>query len=188
MQSSISDITLIIGIILGSAMLLGVIFVYVKNQTYGMGGTSLTVFGTLLIGLSIWKTAEISITPEGGLQAKFEAIERELMFVKQQSKDQNHKHQQQIQTLVTENNSLKTTSADLVKTINSVKAESIDLKRLNNENIKKIQTLTLQTDKLKEQNRVFKLDLDKVKSSSLQISNKLRRIDPQRFQAIQPNR
>lgn len=67
--------TLALGIALGTAMLSTVIFVYAKKQSFGLGGAVLTPFGVLLLGLSVWKTVDVSVSSDGGIQAKFEALE-----------------------------------------------------------------------------------------------------------------
>lgn len=188
MLSSITDIALLIGMILGAIMLLGVIFVYVKNQSYGMGGSALTVFGTLLIGLSIWKTAEISISPEGGLQAKFEALEQELVVVKRETEKQLNENENKIQTLAAVNEDLQIKSQTLSNTIAAVSLESKQLQQINTANLQKIQALSLKTEKLEEQNQTLKVDLTKLKTTSIQLSNKIKRIEPQRFPNFQPAR
>ena len=37
----------------------------------------------MLLGLSIWKTVEISITPKGEIEAKFEALEKRVEDVRE---------------------------------------------------------------------------------------------------------
>lgn len=193
MFASIPDFALLIGIVLGAIMLLGVIYVYVKNQSYGMGGTALTVFGTLLIGLSIWKTAEISISPDGGLQAKFEALEKRFITVKQETEQQLNENDQQIQTLAAVNEDLKVKSETLSATVASVKLEADQLKRINTVNLEKIQSLTLKTDKLEQQNNTLKFDLRKLKTTSAQLNDRIKNAELQRPQQLQnfqlqPNR
>lgn len=53
-------------------------WVYIKHQIFGLGGSILTPFGVLLLGLSIWKTVEISVSPGGKIEAKFRAIEEHI--------------------------------------------------------------------------------------------------------------
>ena len=86
MDPSITSAALILGLILGSLMLISVVFVFAKHQAFGMGGTLMTPFGVLLLGLSIWKTAEISVTPEGGLAAKFESLEQQVADINEEQK------------------------------------------------------------------------------------------------------
>jgi len=61
----------ITGVVIGSAMILTVLVVYYRSQKFALGGTVLTVFGTILIGLSIWVSIEVEISPDGRVQAKF---------------------------------------------------------------------------------------------------------------------
>lgn len=74
MEAKIVYAALIFGIVFGSLMLSSVIYVYIKHKTFGLGGSILTVFGVMLLSLSIWKTVEISVTPKGGIEAKFKAL------------------------------------------------------------------------------------------------------------------
>lgn len=76
MEYIILTVTLILGLLLGSIMLCTVLYVYIKRQIFGMGGSVLTTFGVLLLGLSLWKSVEVSVTSDGGIQAKFEALEK----------------------------------------------------------------------------------------------------------------
>ncbi|MEW8627047.1 MAG: hypothetical protein AB2551_14940 [Candidatus Thiodiazotropha sp.] len=75
MDQSIVVIALWAGIIFGSLLLGSVIFVYVRHREFGVGGSILTPFGVMLLGLSVWKTVDISVTADGGLEAKFRSIE-----------------------------------------------------------------------------------------------------------------
>ena len=61
MEQAIVYIALITGNLFGALMLGAVTFVYVKRQHFGLGSSVLTVFGTLLVGISVWQTAEITI-------------------------------------------------------------------------------------------------------------------------------
>lgn len=61
----IINIAIIIGMIIGSAMILVTLLVYFKHQKFSFGGTVLTMFGTVLIGLSIWANIEVKFD-EGG--------------------------------------------------------------------------------------------------------------------------
>ncbi len=63
--------TIILGLIIGSVMLIATTFVYVRHQTFSLGGSILTAFGTLLLGLSIWQSVEFTVGPDGGISASF---------------------------------------------------------------------------------------------------------------------
>ena len=65
---------LVLGMLFGSLMLIAVAWVYIKHQIFGLGGTTLTLFGVLFLGLSIFKTVKISVSPGGKIEAKFQAI------------------------------------------------------------------------------------------------------------------
>ena len=83
MEAKIVFTALILGLVFGSLMLCSLLFVYIKHKTFGLGGSVLTVFGVMLLGLSIWKTVEISITLEGEIEAKFEALEKRVEDVRE---------------------------------------------------------------------------------------------------------
>lgn len=69
------DYVIITGLILGSAMIVVMLLVYFKTHKFAFGGAVLTVFGTILIGLSIWANIEVSIGVDGGLEARFLQLE-----------------------------------------------------------------------------------------------------------------
>jgi hypothetical protein len=83
MEAKIAFTALIFGLVFGSLMLCSLLFVYIKNKTFGLGSSVLAVFGVMLLGLSIWKTVEISVTPEGEIKAKFEALEKRVEDVRE---------------------------------------------------------------------------------------------------------
>jgi|GEM_PF-4754458 len=83
MEGKILFIALILGIVFGILMLCCLLFVYIKNKKFGLGGSVLTVFGVMLLGFSIWKTAEISVTLEGNIEAKFEALTKRVEDVRE---------------------------------------------------------------------------------------------------------
>ena len=75
-------IALIVGMVFGAIMIASVCFVYVKSSTLDVGGTALCLVGALLIGMSVWSTAQIEVSPGGlklqveQLQDKVEEVER----------------------------------------------------------------------------------------------------------------
>lgn len=83
MEAKIVFTALILGLVFGSLMLCSLLFVYIKHKAFGLGGAVLTVFGVMLLGLSIWKTIEISVTPKGEIEAKFEALEKRVEDVRE---------------------------------------------------------------------------------------------------------
>lgn len=64
----------VVAMVLGALMLVSVCFVYVKHQTFGLGGTCLSGFGVILLGMSVWKTVDVSFD-EKGVRAKLEQVE-----------------------------------------------------------------------------------------------------------------
>ena len=83
MESKIVFTALILNLVFGSLMLCSLLFVYIKHRTFGLGYSVLTVFGVMLLGISIWKTVEISVTLEGEIEAKFEALEKRVEDVRE---------------------------------------------------------------------------------------------------------
>ena len=83
MEAKIVFTALILGLVFGSLMLCSLLFVYIKHKAFGLGGAVLTVFGVMLLGLSIWKTVEISVTPKGEIDAKFEVLEKRVEDVRE---------------------------------------------------------------------------------------------------------
>jgi hypothetical protein len=59
------------------------LFVYIKHKKFGLGGFVLTVFGVMLLGFSIWKTAEISVTLDAKIEAKFQALTKRVEDVRE---------------------------------------------------------------------------------------------------------
>ncbi len=64
--------TLTMGLVLGAVLLLAAVYVFVRHQKFGLGGGVLVAFGTVLLGLSLWQSVELSVGPEGGITAKFQ--------------------------------------------------------------------------------------------------------------------
>ena len=67
----IIEYTLIMGIIIGTISILGVVFNYVYHKHFELGGVVLVAFGTLLLGLSLWQSIELSIESDGSVSAKY---------------------------------------------------------------------------------------------------------------------
>ena len=83
MEAEIVFAALILGIVFGSLMLCCLLFVYIKHKKFGLGGFVLTVFGVMLLGFSIWKTAEISVTLDAKIEAKFQALTKRVEDVRE---------------------------------------------------------------------------------------------------------
>lgn len=54
-----------VGLVLGSAMIGTVCMVYLKKQLMGFGGAVLTIFGVVLVGLSVWSTVQVKVSKDG---------------------------------------------------------------------------------------------------------------------------
>ena len=63
--------TLITGIIVGVICLLAAVHNHIKYQNFGLGGAVLVAFGSMLLGLSVWQSVELSIDSEGRITAKY---------------------------------------------------------------------------------------------------------------------
>ncbi|WP_169567560.1 tetratricopeptide repeat protein [Sneathiella limimaris] len=68
-QHYLAAATAIVGMLLGSGLLICVCIVYVKKHLFGVGGSVMSVVGTILVGIGIWSTIEISIAPDGKIEA-----------------------------------------------------------------------------------------------------------------------
>lgn len=65
---SIQLVSFAFGLVLGSVLLLASVYNFVKHRSFGLGGSVLTVFGTMLVGLSLWSSFEVTVD-----QGKFSA-------------------------------------------------------------------------------------------------------------------
>jgi Putative peptidoglycan binding domain len=63
-----------VAMVVGTLMLGAVCFVYIKHQTFGLGGISLSAFGVILLGMSVWRSIDISFD-EKGVKAKLSQVE-----------------------------------------------------------------------------------------------------------------
>lgn len=77
-QTTIKPIALIMGLVLGSAMLVSVTVAFLLGHAFGFGGATLTLVGALMMGLSIWSSVQIRVSPEGGFEASFESFKQEV--------------------------------------------------------------------------------------------------------------
>jgi prefoldin subunit 5 len=78
MEGKILFIALVLGIVFGSLMLCCLLLVYIKHKKFGFGSFVLTLFGVMLLGFSIWMTAEISVTLAGKIEANFQALTKQV--------------------------------------------------------------------------------------------------------------
>lgn len=73
-DSLTSNPAFLVALILGTAMLASVCFVYVRNQSFGLGGVIMSGLGVVLVGMSVWKSIDISLSDKG-VTAKLEQVE-----------------------------------------------------------------------------------------------------------------
>lgn len=135
----ITNMAFIAGLILGSLAIISVCWVWVSKQVLGSGGGVLSFFGVLLVGLSLWSSASVEVSPEG-FRAEFERLQQEV--------DEMAVRSQQISNDVQAVAEANKTISHEVRTV----AENIDINRT--------QFLKL-TDALKQKQT---LNVDQVKS------------------------
>lgn len=112
----VTNVALWAGLVVGLLMLLGVCYVYVARSAFGLGGVVLSVFGVVLMGLSIWKTVEITISANGDITAKFARLERQVNDLRTTT-NQVRTNVEHLRTAVASTKqNLETKLADLAKT------------------------------------------------------------------------
>ncbi len=72
----INSLVIYTGVFIGSLMLLSVIWVWVSKQTFQLGGTLMSIFGTVLIGLSVFSSVTVKIGDD--LLVQFNALQEEV--------------------------------------------------------------------------------------------------------------
>lgn len=102
-------LTFILGMILGSTMIVVATYVYWKRQVFPIGAIVMTVFGTLLLGLSIWQSVKVQIGADGSLTTSFEKLKQE---VKEEVKQSNQSVSEKIEDLKT---SISTDTSNLTR-------------------------------------------------------------------------
>ena len=80
----ITNMVFIAGLILGSLAILSVCWVWLRKQVLGVGGGVLSFIGVLLVGLSLWSSASVEISPDG-FRAEFERLQEQVQQVSVQS-------------------------------------------------------------------------------------------------------
>lgn len=83
----LTTVATILGMVLGSGLIIVSGIVYFRYQKFGAGGSVMTVFGMLLVTLSIWQYVNISITPKGGIKAELTKMRKDIKegFQKQET-------------------------------------------------------------------------------------------------------
>jgi len=79
-----SDLVYKVALALGGLMLLTVCGVFIVHQTFGLGGVVLTVAAVVLVGMSVWRKIDVSVS-EKGFAAKLEQVEAEAREAKVQA-------------------------------------------------------------------------------------------------------
>jgi hypothetical protein len=59
---------------LGVMLLASVCYIYVKNQSFGLGGSCLSGMGVILVGMSVWKNINFSMDATG-IKAQLEQVQ-----------------------------------------------------------------------------------------------------------------
>jgi len=54
----------VVAVLVGTGMILCASSVWLRRQVFGFGGSMLTVFGVVLVGLSVWKHISVEVTAE----------------------------------------------------------------------------------------------------------------------------
>ena len=83
---NIQTAAFIAGIIFGSIAVGCSSYVWFRHQVFGLGGSTLSVVGIALLGLSIWSGIKIELSQEG-LSARFETLENQLNTVTTATKE-----------------------------------------------------------------------------------------------------
>ena len=64
-----------VGIFLGSAILIAILIVYIRYTRFGAGGLILAVVAVLLLGYSIYQSADVTFSPSTGVHLSFTTIQ-----------------------------------------------------------------------------------------------------------------
>lgn len=66
----VQNVAFVAGVATGTVLLLSVAWVWIKKQTFGMGGAVMCMSGIALVGLTVWRSLQFEIT-ENGFIARF---------------------------------------------------------------------------------------------------------------------
>jgi hypothetical protein len=78
------DVVVVVGLVVGVVCVGTVCLVFGRRRTFGLGGSVLCFTGLLLIGLSVWKNAEIQVA-DNGVTVKVTALEESVRNLKDAS-------------------------------------------------------------------------------------------------------
>jgi hypothetical protein len=79
-----SELVYRVALVLGGLMLVTVCGVFAIHQTFGLGGSVLTASGVVLVGMSIWRKIDVSVS-EKGFTAKLEKVETQVQEARAQA-------------------------------------------------------------------------------------------------------
>ena len=77
-MNDLQDVASVVGLVLGSCLILAVCVVWLRKQTFGMGGSVMSLAGVTLAGLTVWSNVKFQVGPDGGVTASFERRVEEL--------------------------------------------------------------------------------------------------------------
>ncbi|ALP53287.1 hypothetical protein Tel_09025 [Candidatus Tenderia electrophaga] len=137
----IKEWAFIAGLVLGSLAIVSVCWVWIQKQVLGAGGGVLSFFGVLLVGLSLWTSASVEVTPEG-FRAEFERLEREVQQVAQKSQQIG----QEVESVAQANNALSREVKVVAENLKVNKSQFLEL------------TQTLQQRQLLDQQQLEQLN------------------------------
>ena len=70
--------SLVLGLVIGSVMLVSVVAAFFQDRGLSPGGVALALVGFSLLGLSIWGSVELRAGPKGGIEAVFTRFKDEV--------------------------------------------------------------------------------------------------------------
>jgi hypothetical protein len=81
---SLDSVVFIVGIVIGSILVLSVTFVYVTKNKFGTGGTVLALIGVVLIGLFVFTKIKITIPGIAELEADVRDTQKAIQAIQAQ--------------------------------------------------------------------------------------------------------
>lgn len=140
--AAVKIIALLVGIILGSLIVLTILVVSSKNKNFTTNGLGFCVLGVVLVGMSIWTSIKIELP--GGIVVELEKRLRESEQIVASIKEEKAALAEQVQGLETTLNQIRPTAQD-VKKVQDMKATISDIKDRNINIDSKLRTLDATT-------------------------------------------
>jgi len=84
MTESMEEFIYKVALALGGLMLLTVCGVFAFHQIFGLGGSILTISGIILVGMSVWRKIDVTVSDKG-ITAKLEQVEAQVREAKEQA-------------------------------------------------------------------------------------------------------